>query len=169
MKHFFLLGSFLIASSSGVVLAVEKASEARLDEVAKKGRMVMPFNLEQTLHIFTKKPFGGVQQIISKDPDNKEQIRLIREHLVEKASDFKQRNFSDPTKIHGEDMPGLSALKQAELDAITIKYQELPDGAEITYSSEEPDLIKAIQQWFDAQLSDHARHSVMHRKHHKMN
>lgn len=166
MKLYFLLANILMVSSSGVALAIETVTEARLDKVAEKGRMVMPFNLEQTLHIFTKKPLGGVQQIFSKDPKNKEQIRLIREHLVEKSADFKERNFSDPIKIHGEDMPGLSLLKQAKLNAITIKYKELPDGAEITYTSEEPNLIKAIQQWFDAQLRDHARHAVMHRSHH---
>ena len=34
--------------------AVEKASEQRLDEVVQRGSHVMPFNLEQTTHIFSK-------------------------------------------------------------------------------------------------------------------
>jgi len=34
--------------------AVEKASDDRLDEIAQRGSHVMPFNLEQTTHIFFK-------------------------------------------------------------------------------------------------------------------
>jgi hypothetical protein len=33
-------------------------------------------------------------------------------------------------------------------------------GAQIGYSTDDPSLINTIHQWFDAQLSDHARHAV---------
>ena len=147
--------------------AIEKASDARINEVAELGKHVMPFDLNQTLHVFSKIENGGVQQVITKDPENKPQITLIREHLSKIASDFKQSNFSDPEKIHGKDMPGLEALRTAEADAITILYREIADGAEITYTSDKPELIIAIHQWFDAQLRDHDRHATMHRMHHK--
>jgi cytochrome c556 len=61
--------------------ADKKASEARLDDVAVRGRHVMSFNLEQTTHVFTKTEKGGVQQVIVKDKANTAQITLIREHL----------------------------------------------------------------------------------------
>ncbi len=51
--------------------AVEKASEQRLDEVAQRGSHVMPFNLEQTTHIFSKTEKGGLQQVIVKDPNQR--------------------------------------------------------------------------------------------------
>lgn len=162
--HSIMTAALIIASSS--VSAIEKATEARLDDVAKKGRHVMPFNLEQTLHVFTNKIDGGLQKVVVKDTNNKSQIKLIREHLIKIASDFKQRDFSDPIKIHGEDMPGLQALINAKSDSITIQYRQLVDGAEITYSSKSPDLVDAIHQWFGAQLSDHSRHAVMHQSHH---
>ncbi|MGZ8951078.1 MAG: aspartate carbamoyltransferase, partial [Methylobacter sp.] len=77
----------LIASLSAALLiaasaqAVEKAGDARLDEIAQRGSHVMPFNLEQTTHIFSKTEKGGLQQVIAKDSSNVEQIKLIREHL----------------------------------------------------------------------------------------
>ncbi len=40
------------------VQAAEKASEYRLDEIAKRGAHVMPFNLEQTTHVFSKTEKG---------------------------------------------------------------------------------------------------------------
>lgn len=149
-------------------LAIEKASDARINEVAQLGKQVMPFDLNQTLHVFSKVEDGGVQQVIAKNPENALQIKLIREHLSKIASDFKQTNFSDPEKIHGKDMPGLEALRSAESSEITITYREIPEGAEITYITGNPDLITAIHQWFDAQLRDHDRHATMHRSHHQM-
>jgi len=147
--------------------AMEKASDERINEVAQLGKHVMPFDLNQTLHIFTKVDDGGVQQVIAKDPKNDIQIALIREHLSKIANDFKQANFSDPEKIHGKDMPGLEVLRNAKAEAITIRYREISDGAEITYSSDDAKLITAIHQWFDAQLRDHDSHATMHRMHHK--
>jgi hypothetical protein len=49
-----------------------------------------------------------------------------------------------------------------------IVYKELPNGAEIDYSTDEPKLIEAIPKWFDAQLSDHARHAVPGHPHHSI-
>lgn len=140
--------------------AAEKATEERLDEVARHGAHVMPFSLEQTTHIFTKTVQGGVQQVIVKDDSNTEQVELIREHLSEIATEFTQGNFSDPAEIHGDDMPGLAELRAAQAGQIRIVYKELPGGAEIDYSTSDARLIIAIHQWFDAQLSDHARHAI---------
>lgn len=164
-KHFLAL---LLIIQVPSIIAVEQASETRLDEVAKKGRKVMPFSLEKTLHIFTKTDQGGIQQVITKNPLDTAQITLIQQHLNKIYHDFKKRDFSDPEKIHGLNMPGLKALKHADTDAISLQYRQLKQGAEITYATEDPELIVAIHLWFDAQLSDHARHSTTHRSHHKM-
>ncbi len=164
----------LIASLSAALLiavsaqAVEKAGDARLDEIAQRGSHVMPFNLEQTTHIFSKTEKGGLQQVIAKDSSNVEQIKLIREHLSKISKEFVQGDFSNPAKIHGENMPGLAELKTAKPDQIKVIYKELPNGAEIDYSTDVPKLIEAIHQWFDAQLSDHARHAIPGHPHHLM-
>lgn len=142
------------------VFAAEPASEKRLDEVAERGSHVMPFDLEKTTHIFSKTDAGGIQQVIAKDQSDSGQINLIRLHLSEIAKAFKQGDFSNPEKIHGATMPGLAELRAAKPGQIKIVYKELPDGAEITYATHIEKLRRAIHQWFDAQLSDHARHAV---------
>lgn len=154
--------------------AGEKATEARIKEVAERGRHVMPFNLEQTTHIFKKVPTGGIQQVIVKDKANTVQIKLIREHLSKIAREFKAGNFSDPVKIHGKNMPGLEKLRNAKSGEYKVTYKELANGAEIDYVSKKPELVTAIHQFFDAQLSDHARHATSghdmsgHSMHHSM-
>lgn len=140
----------------------------RLVEVERRGKQVMPFSLEQTVHVFTKNTQGGVQQVKVKDTANVQQIQLIRAHLTKIAHEFKQGNFADPLAIHGEAMPGVKALQQARPKQLNINYQALTDGAEISYSTQHPRLVLAIHQWFDAQLSDHARHAVAGHAHHTM-
>ncbi len=93
------------------------ATDMRLDEVAQRGRHVMPFNLEQTTHVFTKTEYGGVQKVIVKDKANTDQIKLIREHLSTISQEFAQGDFSNPAKIHGDTMPGLSDAPQCQAGA----------------------------------------------------
>lgn len=168
MKYFFIstLLSILLLSPSAYAV-----DEKRLDEVAERGAHVMPFDLELSMHIFAKSAQGGIQQVIAKDPENTQQIKLIQEHLAKIADEFQQSNFSDPEKVHGVSMPGLAALRQAKVGEINIVYKDLANGAEITYSSNNPKLINAIHQWFDAQLKDHSRHAIpghaQHMMHHK--
>lgn len=151
--------TFLLAILLPVSIAATPADEKRLDKVAERGAHVMPFDLEKTVHVFTKTDSGGVQKVTVKNISDQEQVSLIRVHLSEIASEFKQGNFSSPEKIHGGDMPGLSELKVAKPGEIKIEYKVLPIGAQIGYSSESPQLIHAIHRWFDAQSSDHARHA----------
>jgi hypothetical protein len=137
------------------------ASPTRQEEVATRGAQVMPFDLEQTMHLFQPLEDGGLQTVTAKDPANSQQIALIQAHLKEEAEKFRQGDFSDPAKIHGEDMPGLAAL-QAGARQIEMQYTPLPNGAQIQYATQDPGLIMALHQWFAAQLSDHGHHAVGH-------
>jgi hypothetical protein len=142
------------------VQANAQATDARLDEVQRRGAQVMPFDLEQTTHVFKKTKQGGVQEVVAKKSSNTEQIELIRAHLSKISRQFATGDFSDPAKIHGEEMPGLAQLRNAKPGQIKIDYEELAEGGRIRYTTNDPALIKAIHQWFDAQLRDHARHAV---------
>jgi len=168
MKQLPIVFLFIVLLVTIPAYAVEKASERRLDEVVQRGSHVMPFVLEQTTHVFSKTATGGVQQVIVKDPVNAEQIKLIRDHLTKISHEFQQGDFSNPAKIHGDTMPGFDELRKTKPNQIDIAYKELPDGAEINYSTESPFLINAIHQWFDAQLSDHARHAISGHSNHQM-
>jgi hypothetical protein len=136
-------------------------AQTRQEEVAKRGAQVMPFDLEQTTHVFQKLKDGGLQKVVVKDPSNKKQIALIQTHLKEESEKFSKGDFSDPAKIHDEDMPGLAELK-AGAKQIDIRYASLPDGAEVRYTTKDPKLVAALHRWFDAQLSDHGHHASGH-------
>jgi hypothetical protein len=137
------------------------ASPSRQKEVAAKGAKIMPFDLEQTMHHFQPLENGGLQTVTVKDPSNSTQIALIQAHLKEEAEKFHRGDFSDPAKIHGENMPGLAAL-QTGAQHIDVQYTALPNGAQIQYSTMNPTLVIALHQWFAAQRADHGHHAVQH-------
>lgn len=136
----------------------DQQSTERQAAVAEKGAQVMPFDLDATTHIFEKNEEGGLQQVLADDPDDSEQIALIRSHLAEEAARFQQGDFHDPAMIHGDDMAGLHALMMGA-DQIEITYSDLPDGAQILYTTTDAELVSAIHSWFDAQVSDHGQHA----------
>ncbi|MBI4932390.1 MAG: aspartate carbamoyltransferase [Actinobacteria bacterium] len=118
------------------------------------GATVMPFDLDQTKHYFDKNDTGGVQTVVALDPSDAEQVRLVREHLQEIQTEFSAGRFDDPTAIHGADMPGVNALSEGAA-RLEITYADVDGGGEITYRTDDDQLVTALHDWFDAQLSDH--------------
>ncbi len=154
----------------GLTNAAPVADPDRQSEVSSLGAEVMPFDLKATTHFFNKTQNGGLQQVIANDPQDQKQIILIRQHLQNIADQFSKGNFSGPTHIHGEEMPGLAELKKARPGEIRINYRDLIDGAELQYIVSEPSLITALHRWIDAQLSDHGSDAMEgEHKHHHMN
>lgn len=149
----------MLLLATAAAQAQQPADSTRLDKVVERGKQVMPFNLEKTLHIFDKTETGGVQQVVATNANDAEQIHLVRQHLSAIAARFSKGDFSGPKQIHGDDMPGVAELS-AGADRIRFDYQDLPNGGQIEYRSTDPQLITAVHSYFDAQLKDHARHAV---------
>src|SRR3989344_4943418 len=119
-----------------------------------RGSLVMPFDLAKTTHLFNKTPEGGIQQVRAKDPNDREQIALIRSHLKAEQERFAKGDFGDPQPLHGESMPVIAVLKESP-GAFTVAYEELADGAQLAYRSSDPRIIDAFHEWFMAQTMDH--------------
>lgn len=62
-------------------------------------------------------------------------------------------------------MPGRAELRSAQPGKLRVQYRELPIGAEIEYTSDDPILIDAVHRWFDAQVTEHGRHAMPGRGH----
>ena len=134
-------------------------SSAHAAMVERGSREVMPFDMNQTMHVFEPTPSGGVQTVMVTD-GNLHQIALVRSHLRKEAAAFARGDFSDPAKIHGVDMPGLAQLR-AGARRLAVGYAESADGASITYKTSDRELIAAIHRWFAAQVKDHGAHAMM--------
>jgi hypothetical protein len=136
------------------------ADAQRQAEVSQRGNDVMPFSLPATTHIFTKSAEGGIQRVVVKKSSGTTQVKLVRKHLQEIREQFLNGDFSGPSHIHGQDMPGLAELKEATPGKIVIAYKDVKDGAELSYKTADATLVAALHKWFDAQLSDHGMDAV---------
>ena len=116
--------------------------------------MVMPFDMDKVSHYFLKNDRGGILQIKAKDSNDSTQIAMVRSHLKNEQALFSNADFKDPKKLHGADMPGLKTLTDAK-GKFNVDYKELADGAQLTFTSGDEEVIQAIHVWFDAQLRDH--------------
>jgi hypothetical protein len=158
-------GLTLAAAATAITLMARDSQQdpgggpgERQKTVAERGRAVMPFDLEQTTHRFTPTATGGTQDVVADQPGDAEQIDLIRAHLREEAKAFRRGDFSDPARIHGTGMPGLAELREGH-DRFDVLYTERADGATLTYAAEDPALVTALHDWFEAQLGDHGSHA----------
>jgi len=159
-----LAGLLLFATTA---LALEKSDPKPINEVNQRVQQVAPYALDQTLQTFTKTVHGGVQHVVVKSADNTRQIKLIQAHLLKLADAFRKGDFSTTERVHGADMPGLAQLKMAETDDIRFEYKALENGAQIHFSTEYPQYIQALHEWFDAQASDHGNAVIPeHSQHH---
>jgi hypothetical protein len=129
-------------------------AETKQEHVHHMSHDVMPFDLAKTTHIFHMTDSGGVERVIVKDENDKDQVALIQQHLKHEAEAFQRGDYSDPISLHGEEMPGLKEL-QNEAELISVRYAALPNGAEITFETADLHLLTAIHRWFGAQLSEH--------------
>ena len=118
----------------------------------------MPFDLDETTHIFSSTDTGGIQDVVADDSADTVTIDQIRLHLAEEADKFTSGDFSDPEAIHGPAMPGLAILKD-RYEEIEIDLTETSLGASLQYTAQDPDLVAAIHDWFSAQTSDHGSHA----------
>ncbi len=153
MKKYLIQTTF--AALIALPLAVHAEDTQRQAEVARLGADVMPFSLSATTHIFTKTTDGGTQRVVAKVFADTKQIELVRAHLHDIQADFLKGDFSGPSHIHGEEMPGLAQLKAAKSGQVSIAYKDVDGGAELTYRTSDAKLVSALHAWFDAQLSDH--------------
>jgi hypothetical protein len=148
--------------------AAFSADTQRQAEVAQRGAEVMPFDLKATTHFFSKTANGGIQRVVAKDPSDTAQIGMVRAHLHDIHSRFLHGDFSGPSQIHGDDMPGLAQLKSAKPGEISIAYADVKEGAELTFRTANPKLVEALHAWIDAQLSDHGADAMEGHQHEHM-
>jgi hypothetical protein len=145
----------LFAAAAFVVASTFSASaQTPQEHVHDSAHSVMPFDIASTLHVFRMTEEGGVQRVVIREASSKAQVPLIQQHLTHEAEQFQKGNYSDPGALHGRDMPGLKELR-AGASRIKVSYAALPDGAQITFRTDDRHLLTAIHRWFGAQLSEH--------------
>jgi hypothetical protein len=142
-----------------VASALTFACSSSKSTIEERSEQVMPFDMNQAMHVFTPTKTGGVQAVVVHNA-NEQQISLVRQHLQQQAVAFAKGDFSNPAYVHGNDMPGLNELER-DYSHMTVAYANTTLGAKIVYTSADPKVVAAIHEWFRAQVHDHGSHATM--------
>ncbi len=116
----------LLIGAAGFTVALGSAvaaAQTTQEHIHEMGHNVMPFDLNKTKHMFRMTDSGGVQSVVVKDAQDKDQIGPIRQHLQHEAEAFQRGDYADPMSLHGAAMPGVSELASHHAD-ITVSYSE---------------------------------------------
>lgn len=150
-----------LAALLNVTPAIAQDTGLAVEHEQHLGAEVMPFDLARSVHIFTPLKDGGTQDVVSRDGDST-QVDLIRAHLSKEAAAFALGDYSDPSTIHGQAMPGLAELR-AGAGRMHVALEHLPEGARLRFKASDPALVAALHGWFEAQVRDHGADAIMHR------
>jgi len=145
-----------ITAAAMLITGSGACAESQQEQVHRMSHHVMPFDMAKTVHVFRMTESGGVERVLVRDPQDSEQIALIRQHLRHEADKFQHGDYSDPAHLHGSDMPGLAEVR-ANAALIRVTYLDVSDGGQISFETTDLHALTAIHRWFGAQLSEHGR------------
>ena len=124
-------------------------------EMKQRGNAAMGFDQDKTIHHFLLTAKGGIIQVETKDASDSASRSQIRTHLKSISQQFAHGDFSAPVQTHNEMPPGAATMKRLA-GAITYSLRELPNGAEVQIRSDDANAIKAIHQFLQYQIKEHA-------------
>jgi hypothetical protein len=160
----FAVGLLLLPALSP---AVENNTSNSTDAMQQRMQQTLPYATDKTETTYTRTVHGGVQHVVVKSASDSRQIKAVQQHLQRLIEQYRKGDFSMPERMHGKDMPGLAQLKMAKPDDIRFDYKSLENGGQIHFSSEYPQFVGALHEWFDAQISEHGNPAQSpHQQHH---
>jgi hypothetical protein len=107
-------------------------------------------DLAGTTLVLEQFPDGGLKSIVVRDATDQKKIAAVRARLRSEFARLRSGDFSaagaEPQKL-----PGQAELEGA-FERIDVTYVELPEGAQIRFSTPEAPLVAALHAWFAAQV-----------------
>ena len=98
---------------------------------------------------FTSTSRGGFEDAIVLAPDDDAAVHRLQAHMRKRADAFARGDFVDPTNPHGDLVPGLREMRD-QWNKMHVRYEDLPRGSRVRYTSDDPVMIEALHQWFTA-------------------
>src|SRR5579859_7487239 len=135
MKGFFLQAAVFVAFLSCVTAIAAAPAPAA------------PFNAHNSAQAFQMNQTGGIQQVVAKDPNDKQLVAAIRSYLEAQAQRFGDGDYSGHFK-------GVRNLKAVKPGRIAVTYRNVPAGAAIDYVGADAAAVDAIHKWLDAEIPD---------------
>ena len=123
----------------------------------ERGNVEMGFNQSMIHHHFMATNTGGDIMIMSTNMSDTKTINEIRSHVRDIQYEFSQGNFTKPFYIHAQIVPGTDVMT-AKKDLIQYSVKDIDGGSVLTLTTNDTELLNAIQQFMNFQSSQHMGH-----------
>ena len=118
-----------------------------------RGRTVMPFDLDETDTPPLAVSDGLVQTVVTDDPTDERQVRLVRDHLRDEAA--RSRTVTSVTLLVSMETTCQASTAFATTPgAVAVTDRAIRGGGDLTYFTRNPELVDALHLWGEAQTRD---------------
>jgi hypothetical protein len=122
-----------------------------------RGEAAMGFDQNKIMHHFMATSTGGQIMIVALDSNDEETISQIKSHVVDIQREFSHGNFTKPFFIHDQQVPGTDVMAEKK-DMIKYSVNELGNGTTLVLTTDDGELLRAIQQFMEFQGQEHYGH-----------
>jgi len=123
----------------------------------ERGDKAMGFNQSKIHHHFMATSTGGEIMIMSTNMSDTQTINEIRTHVKDIEYEFSQGNFTKPFYIHAQIVPGTNIMTSKN-DLIQYSIKDVEGGSVLILTTNDTELLGAIQQFMNFQSSQHMNH-----------
>ena len=123
----------------------------------ERSNVAMGFNQSKIQHHFMATQTGGQIMILSLNISDIETINEIRAHIQNIQYEFSQGNFTKPFYIHDQVVPGTDVMT-AKKNLIQYSSKDVDNGSILILTTNDAELLDAIQQFMNFQSSQHMGH-----------
>jgi hypothetical protein len=141
------------AAMHGGTTPTKGQADSAFAALQERGKMAMGVDQYKSAHQFDVLPNGGRIALQMKDNDSLA-IAQIRAHLKLIEHAFQAGDFSTPSFVHMRAMPGTEVMSRKKA-LIRYTYADLPRGAEVRITTNDPESLAAIREFMGAQRGDH--------------
>jgi len=123
----------------------------------ERSNVAMGFNQSKIQHHFMATQTGGQIMILSLNISDIETINEIRSHIQNIQYEFSQGNFTKPFYIHDQVVPGTDVMT-VKKNLIQYSIKDVDNGSILILTTNDAELLDAIQQFMNFQSSQHMGH-----------
>lgn len=126
-------------------------------KMMERGDIAMGFNQNKIAHQFIAKPVGGEIIITALNDSDSQTISQIKNHVLDIQKEFSEGNFTKPFFIHAQEVPGTKVMSEKK-DLIKYDILEMNNGSSLLLTTNDKELISAINQFMEYQSRQHHGH-----------
>ena len=123
----------------------------------ERGNVAMGFNQSMIHHHFMATTTGGEIMIMSTNMSDIQTINEIKNHVKDIQYEFSQGNFTKPFYIHDQIVPGTNIMTTKK-NLINYSIKNFDGGSALILTTNDTELLNAIQQFMNFQSSQHMGH-----------